>query len=436
MPGDPRSRRLALGLASALVLLAVCPAVAGARSTRIEQTLQRISVDRIQRDLNALARINRFVLSPALPFATKLVEEELRGAGLVVELDPFTLSGTQVQVHNVIASIPGSLDHRPSILVSAHYDAIAFPEGDPAFGAEDNASGTAALLEVARVLAPEALATEVRFVAFAAEEVGLQGSFHFARRLKGEGEVDRVQAVLNMDMVGYDPDGARRVVLDGYKTGRALAARLADASTTYAQLQVAAGIFSQGKSDHHPLAELGIPALTIAGARWREYPFYHSARDLPPSSDPEMIAEVARAVTARVLMMAGFADGPPVARAGRFQQGAPGVTVRISGSGSFDPREQALTYHWSQLDGPAVTLDQTAAEPTLVPPAPGVYRFLLSVTTPDGRRSEPELGAAIVVEEGGCGIAARRDPSPPRRWRWTLISILILSVLFRPRSPR
>jgi hypothetical protein len=410
--------RLALWLA-----LWLAPAPAGARSDRVAEVLGRIRSDRIKDDLVALTALgSRFALRPEFLAATQLVEARLLRPGLVVERDPFAVGG--VTANNVIAvrrsAIPSS---RPAIWISAHYDSIS---DDPALapGAEDNASGVAALLEIARVLADEPLATEVHFVAFAAEEEGSWGSHHLVDRIRSAQGLGDLQAVINLDMVGYDPRGIRRILLDGTPIARSLAGRIGDAAALYTGLEVFAGLFSEGRSDHAPFAAAGIPALTVTTAASDLYSCYHTARDLPDRVDPEMVAEVARATAALVLLRAGFADGPPVAAGGDFAISRGEQRIVLSGARSFDPRGLPLLYHWQQIDGPSLPLEGSADAPeiSMVPLQGGAYRFQLTVVAPDGRRSEPDL-AAVIVQDEGCATAPSRPTGSP------LPGLLLLAML-------
>jgi hypothetical protein len=140
--------------------------------------------------------------------------------------------GDTVRVFNVVGCLPSAVPGAGAILVTAHLDATGarsdpralFASGyrtgagcdstalltdpdcawdptiDPAPGADDNATGIAALLEAARVLAPLAFDFDLYFVAFQAEETGLDGSAAFADSVAGSGQT--IFAVLNMDMLG------------------------------------------------------------------------------------------------------------------------------------------------------------------------------------------------------------------------------------------
>jgi len=105
---------------------------------------------------------------------------------------------------NVLGLIEGA-DRSRSIVISAHYDHIGRGEGEIYNGADDNASGVAALLAVAEHFKANPPEHDVVFAAFDAEEGGLNGARHFvANRPDLPGEI---AFNLNLDMVGYSPDG-------------------------------------------------------------------------------------------------------------------------------------------------------------------------------------------------------------------------------------
>jgi len=407
-------------LAALLVFLFFWTSPAHARSPRIEAILARIDSARIAGDVSALAALGtRMAILPGFSRATDLVRARMEQAGLQVELDPFPM-GDDLQVSNVVALLPAPGSGRPAILVTAHYDSIAFPDASVAPGAEDNGSGTAALLELGRVLAGEKLATELRLVAFAGEEEGLWGSRHLART---PDLAQQIQAVINMDMVGFHPVQARpEVVLDGPRLARSLIGRLAWTSGIYGGPRTSGGIFSAARSDHRPFADLGIPALTIASLWVEAHPHYHTADDLPVHVDPQMVAAVTRLVAARVLLMAGFADGGPVARAGAFVDASPGDQVSISASDSFDPGGLSVDYRWQQLDGPPAAIQGDGQTLSLTVSEPGAHRFVVVARTSDGRESEPEL-AAVVVQEAGCSVGG--SPGPAEAWLLLLLALLV-----------
>jgi hypothetical protein len=415
----------------ALLLAALAAGWSGSargQAARVSRVLERVRPDRISDDVAALAALGtRFALAPDFSRATHLVRQRLEGSGLAVSLDPLLAGVTPVA--NVVARRAGSVAERPPLWITAHYDSVSHEGAAP--GAEDNASGVAALLEIARLLAGEPLATEVVLVALAAEEEGLWGSRHLAERV-ARGERATPQAAINLDMVGYDPRGLRRIVLDTVPLGRALAARVGSAAQRYTDIDASASLFSTGLSDHAAFLTVGVPALTVFSSATDDYPYYHSAADLPRHVDAQQVARVARATLASVLLLGGFADGAPVAHGGEFAVTTTGKPLQLSARESFDPQGQPLSYAWRRLDGPAATAFESGGrELAFTPREAGTYRFELVVSTPDGRRSEPDVAAAIVREAGGCAMGGTGEPLP----LWLLASLL-LAVRRRDRIQR
>lgn len=105
---------------------------------------------------------------------------------------------------NVVAVMPGVTDPDKQIVIGGHYDSIAW-DGLYAPGADDNASGTACVLECARVLGGYQFDYTIVFIAFCGEEQGLRGSEAYAAAAADRG--DDIVAMVNVDMIGYVADG-------------------------------------------------------------------------------------------------------------------------------------------------------------------------------------------------------------------------------------
>jgi Zn-dependent M28 family amino/carboxypeptidase len=120
------------------------------------------------------------------------IEETFQAMGYAVTSQAYTVQGTSVR--NLEVVLGGTSLTEEIVLVGAHYDTVS---GSP--GANDNVSGVAALLEIARLLAAKPLARSVRFVAFVNEEAPFfytweMGSHHYARRAHERG--DNITAML------------------------------------------------------------------------------------------------------------------------------------------------------------------------------------------------------------------------------------------------
>jgi len=190
----------------------------------IAQMVADISAERIQRSIFVLASFKtRHTLSDPLPSgdgiggAMAWIRAEFSrasadaGGRLAVDLDTFDQPPEPprfpqgAQITNVVATLPGS-DPGPqgrTLVVSAHYDSRATSPLDAAGaapGADDDASGTAAVLELARVMSRFKFGATIVFIAFSGEEEGLYGSAHWARGAR-ERNAD-IEAVLNNDIIG------------------------------------------------------------------------------------------------------------------------------------------------------------------------------------------------------------------------------------------
>lgn len=164
---------------------------------------------------------------------------------------------------NIVAMAPSGRPQRPIIIVGGHYDSV--PAGP---GANDNASGVAVMLELARVLAREDR-VELRFVAFGAEEIGLVGSKAYATALTGA-EKSRVLAMINLDMLAVGPVLTIGGSDDLVGQTVALAERLG-----IEKVQRLSGPRGTA-SDHQSFIEAGVPAVFIHRP---DDANYHTAQD-------------------------------------------------------------------------------------------------------------------------------------------------------------
>jgi hypothetical protein len=182
--------------------------------------------------------------------------------------------------YNVVAELPGTRFPERRILVVAHYDSMSSESwGDPrapAPGASDNATGTACIVEVARILSDYEFDKTIVFIAFSGEEHGLLGSTAYIAKLPpAERGID---AVLNNDIVGneFADDGTRiadRIRIfatrDADSPARALAERVVDATARHVPGFTADVIPADDRrgrgSDHISFLWAGYPAVRLVG---------------------------------------------------------------------------------------------------------------------------------------------------------------------------
>lgn len=171
----------------------------------VSQTLLSDYIQHLQDDpaLPGLdAQGTRYTYSPGLANAAEYISQHFASAGLTVDYS-VRIQG-QTHITTVVGTLPG-LDPTSDeiIIVGAHYDSISNDPINRAPGADDNASGTAAVMEAARVLAGHRFRKTLRFITFGGEEQGLWGSQYYAQQAKAQG--DNILGMINLDMVAYNP---------------------------------------------------------------------------------------------------------------------------------------------------------------------------------------------------------------------------------------
>lgn len=271
---------------------------------RLEQHVRRLAVPRHP------------VASPrALEDAERYVATQLAALGLVVERQAFEWRGRTH--HNVIGTLGGGDAARPWVIVGAHFDSVARSPG-----ADDNASGVAAMLEVARLLARRTPGATIQFVGFNLEEIQdtllhfKVGSRFYVERLKEEGR--RVAGALVLEMVGFTGErqtvpAAVQLVKKVPRTGTFLAA-VGDGESgvlLQAMESAAAGVVElvslavplkgwlvpdTRRSDNARFWDVGYPALMVTDTADLRNPHYHRAGDTPDTLDYAFMAKATTVV--------------------------------------------------------------------------------------------------------------------------------------------
>lgn len=356
----------ALGLSTA-----GSPALAGqerapAPDPRIVGLLQQISEERLAATVDRLAAFGtRHTLAstdkPAagIGAAREWIFREMQSAGarLQVTFDRHVIPPRgrvtrEVELLNVMAVLPGRSPRR--IYVSGHYDTVVLrpPPDDsaaartydnPAPGANDDGSGTALTMELARVFAQSGLEFDATlvFIAFAGEEQGLVGARAHAARARADSLV--IDAVFNNDIVGNTTggngvvDGASvRVFSQGPEDSpsrqlaryiRRHAARYVPGHTV--RLIARADRFGRG-GDHTAFNEQGYTAVRITESK-ENYARQHTVADTPDGVDARYLAQNARVNAAAIANLALAPAAPEVARRGRplLDRGPTGYDARL-----------------------------------------------------------------------------------------------------------
>ncbi|MBC8023321.1 MAG: M28 family peptidase [Burkholderiales bacterium] len=282
-------------------------------------------LDAADRDLASRLRANvTFIASAehnmahpdAYEAAAKHLEAQLAEAGHAVRRQEFRVDGKRVR--NLDVEIAGSDAGAGIVVIGAHYDSV---HGAP--GANDNGSGTAATVELARLFAGWKPVHTWRLVLFANEEpphfkTESMGSAVYARACKARGE--RIAAMFSLETMGYYSEGAGSqrypfplnyaypdrgnfIAFVGNVASRGLVRRAVGTfrekarfpSEGVAAPQIVPGI---DWSDHWAFWREDWPALMITDTAPFRYPHYHTAQDTPDKIDYERLARVVRGLDA------------------------------------------------------------------------------------------------------------------------------------------
>jgi len=248
------------------------------------------------------------------------IEARMRQAGLEVSLQEYRLrEGTY---RNVIARRPGSEPGAGAVVIGAHYDAVA---GTP--GADDNASGVAVLMELARTLPPGTNRRTWYLVAFSTEEPPFyhsndMGSYVFARDLAERGEP--VHVMVALDLVGFftSEPGSQAFPLPGvgllYPSRGDFIVLTGDLGASRSMRTVKRGMMSAGTipvrsvrapaflgwvhlSDHYSFRRLGMQGVLVTDSAMFRNRNYHGPGDTPETLDYAGMAGVVHAVRGALL---------------------------------------------------------------------------------------------------------------------------------------
>lgn len=170
---------------------------------------------------------------------------------------------------------PKGIKNPDIVYVTSHYDSV--PEAP---GANDNASGTSTVLELARIMKNIPTDKEIRFITFGAEEIGLVGSRYYVSKLSGE-EIKRSKANFNLDMVATSWENASQLYINTPDGSANLIWELSKNAAANIGKDVLA-LRKGGSSDHVPFHDAGIDSANFI---WMEpgteslEPWYHTPYD-------------------------------------------------------------------------------------------------------------------------------------------------------------
>jgi hypothetical protein len=370
----------------------------------LDSIVARIKEDSVEAiDTRLMNFHTRYVYTDSNDLAQEYIRQKFLSYGYTdVETDVFYPSGWPA--HNVICTKTGTDFPDKIIIIGAHYDSYN-TQSDPmifAPGADDNGSGTVAVLEAARALADVPTSKTIIFIAFDAEEIGLVGSDFFAGNALASG-MD-IELMLNMDMIGYDPSYSGWIFYGTNSVSQGYADLAVDLTNTYTSsmgYSAAAG----GSSDHYPFAQRGYRFVYAQESEFNT-PGWHTDIDIISRLNIPYWTDVARGVC--MTAYATSQSPPPIEQMDLWDVGD-GASLRVD---------------WQPLSDPNIT-----GYEVMYGLASGDY--IWSVDVPGGGSSTVTLGGLTEGTTYYVAVAAENTAG------WTSVALpeMSLDPQSQPRVP-
>jgi hypothetical protein len=424
-----RRRRSSGGLTAALAVFVALVTAAPYRAAAdgaIDALVQSVSTDTLNANVQYLQN-----------FGTRqsdLTEGRMAAQWIAARFHSFGADSVYVQgwsrgyAPNVVAIRRGTTRPNEIVLVGGHYDSIS-RLGKEAPGADDNASGTAAVLECARVLCGSRFESTVQFAAFSAEELGLFGSTAYAAHLYYNN--DDLIAMVNVDMIGYRAGSDRRDldVISNAASGWLRDAAFAAAALHVPELPLVDGAYAgSATSDHVSFWGTGYSALGLFEDSQSSSPYIHTSEDVFGTSyNDDVLATLStRVAVALLATLAVPATTPIWVQDLALQESGGGIAISwrlaveavpnvldirvqraAASAGPYSDRSAALSpaiaMHWVDRDAPAS--GETVWYRLVVRLASGVPATIGPVALrPEGPRTRVEWAREIA---GGEGVEIR-----------------------------
>jgi len=251
---------------------------------------------------------DRSLGSPGLEAAAAYIEDSFRKLGYEPRSQYYELGGRTLR--NVEAVLPGSNKRDEVIVLGAHYDTV---KGTP--GADDNASGVAALLLLAEIFAGKPLPMTIKFVAFTNEETykyETMGSYHYAAECRQKNE--RIAGMFSLEMLGsfsnekgtqnypfpfslFYPETGNFLAFVGNTASRqflkaSIASFRANCAFPSEGCAAPSWVSDASRSDHLSFWSFGYPAVMLTDTSNFRYPHYHGEGDSMDKLDFEAMSRV------------------------------------------------------------------------------------------------------------------------------------------------
>lgn len=278
----------------------------------LSQLISLVDSSRIKNDIQNFQGVRHYSGNPShLENSREYIRAQFKDHQIVQFDQKFPNRSTQGI--NIIGSITGDEGEHEYYIIDGHYDTVSSTPG-----ADDNASGTAGMLEAMRILSQFNFKKGIRFIGFDMEELGLVGSRFYARNITKD---ENILGMINFEMIAYtckgEPECKDFVNADSsiYNIRSSFASTMSDnfleiGNTYVPELKITA-VMDDGdpnfrRSDHAPFWDIGVDALFLAdGANFRN-PHYHKSSDELKTLDIAFATNIVKTTVGTIAKLAGF----------------------------------------------------------------------------------------------------------------------------------
>ncbi len=270
-----------------LIILLFLTSLGLAQNSTVQQVINSVNQDSLMyfvRELSGNVQtvvngqnvtiVSRHKNNAANELAKDYIKQKLQSYGLNVTIQNFSSTG-----NNVLGTKTGTLYPNKKFIICAHYDNM--PSGSLAPGADDNASGTAAVIEAARVLSQYSFPYTLVFALWDEEEQGLVGANYYATQARNAN--DSILGVINMDMIAYDTnnDGKAEIHNRAVANSVELYQKMVEVNSTY---EINLSIINKNPgstySDHAAFWTKNYGAILLIEDNNDFNAYYHTVNDL------------------------------------------------------------------------------------------------------------------------------------------------------------
>jgi hypothetical protein len=384
----------------------------------------RIAVD----DTRLVAFVTRYTLTDSVQAAGTWIRNQFLGMGYA-DVQYHTFSYQSTTQKNVVCTVPGTRFPNQYIIVDGHYDSISQQPTTNAPGADDNGTGVASVLEVARLLQGIPFDYSIRYICFAAEEQGLIGSTAYANYAQSSGM--QIKLLINLDMIGYPQSSLWTTIVErdqgNANSGNdaasyAYADTMKQATLLYTPLSVVHGnIYA---SDYMPFESRGYVCIGLFENG--DNPNYHTTGDVVSTVNFSYVRDETKALLATLMHVARVSDpNAPVIVAPALETLVEGQSVSFTVTAT-DLDDDPLTYGARNLPSGA-SYDSTGTRlfswnPTLS--QAGEYDVLFIVD--DGRGKADSTTTHITVLDTAPRVAFTTPPA----WDANVSASILITAVF------